>query len=955
VRGLLAAVATRKGFARAGANSGDVLLERDRELEQLDELVQRALAGDAVLALLEGPAGIGKSSLLAKAREKAAAEGFRLLAARGSDLERDLPYGVVRQLFESLLMDPDRRERWLTGSAEPAARVFAPPEEETTSRGSFDVLHGLFWLTANVAADGPLCLSIDDLQWCDRASLRFIAYLERRLEGLNVFVATAARVDDPDAESTLVLDIAHDAVAVAIRLSALTEDGAVEMVRDRLGPNAELSFCAACHRATSGNPLLLRELLKTMQAESIRPDAAHADAIREIGPRAVSRTVLLRLARLPRDAVEVARAVALLGDGASLPATAALAGLDESAVADATRALVAAEILRPEAPLGFVHALVRDAVYLELSVSERELRHERAAKELAALGAAPEVVASHLLVVPARGDQWVADVLREAGLLATRRGDAESAVSYLRRALEERPASEDRARLLWELGSAEARVDSAASAERLREVQDLLENPLQRALAADVLARSLLWTRPAQEAVTVAQHAVAELGERHTDQRRALEAIELYAVFFGGAEVPDFAARLARVRAAGVPERLGAKMLAAVAAWDWALGDGSAQECSEFALAVLADGSLIARDPGFGAAVAGSVLALADHDDALRVWEEAMNTARRLGSHPQVCSVNLWRGWTWLQRGELGEAETSLREASEQLQEGFGDNGPSLSYGAGFLARVLLERGDRAGARAALVNHGKPNPGSDGDALVRRSEIELLLAESRWDETLVAADEYHALLRGTDNPAWAPWRSLKALALDGLGRHGDARGLVDEELDASRQWGAPGALARTLRLAGTLHRDDGHELLREAVAVAEGSPARLEHAKALVALGSALRRGRRRSDAREPLARGFELANRCGAPSLADWAKTELYAAGGRPRREALSGPESLTPSERRVADLAARGQSNRDIAQTLYVTPKTVEVHLTSIYRKLGISARRALPAALAGHPPGE
>jgi DNA-binding CsgD family transcriptional regulator len=947
---MIGSVVTRNGLARTGANKGGVLFERDGELALLERLVQGALEGDAVLALLEGPAGIGKSTLLERARDSARAAGFHVLVARGSDLERELPYGVVRQLFESLLLDSDRRERWLSGSAGAAARVFAPPEGEMAGPGTFGILHGLFWLTANVAADGPLCLSIDDLQWCDRASLRFIAYLERRLEGLRVLVATAARVESAGPESSLILDIAHDPAAVSIRLPALSEDGAVELVRDRLADDAERTFCAACHRATGGNPLLLQELVKTMRAENVPPDAAHADAIREVGPRAVSRTVLLRLSRLPSDAVAVAQAVALLGDGASLPATAALADLDESSVADATRALVAAEILRAEAPLGFVHALVRDAVYNELSVTERELRHQRAAEELAALGAAPEVVASHLLLVPSRADPWVAEILREAGLLAMRRGDAESAVSYLRRALEERAAGEDRVRLLWELGSAEARVDSVASAERLREVHDRLEVPLQRALAADVLARSLLWTRPAREAVTVAQRAVAELDGTHSDQRKALEAIELYAVFFGGAEVPDRAARLERVRAAGVPERMGAKMLAAVAAWDWALGGGAARECSEFALALLADGSLIARDPGYGAAIACSVLALADRDEALRVWEEAMEASRRLGSQPYVCSVNLWRGWTWLQRGELAEAETALRDASEQLQEGFGDGGPSLAYGAGFLGRTLIEKGDLAGARTALAGRGHPNPQSDGDGLVRRGEVELLLAESRWDEAHTAADGYHARLRGIENPAWAPWRSLKALALDGMGRHDEARALLDEELDASRRWGAPGALARALRLRGSLGQDDGHELLGEAVDVAESSPARLEHAKALIALGSALRRAGRRSDAREPLGRGLEVATRCGAAALAETAKTELYAAGGRPRREALSGPESLTPSERRIADLAAEGHTTRDIAQTLYVTPRTVEGHLTNIYRKLGISTRTALPDALGG-----
>jgi DNA-binding NarL/FixJ family response regulator len=147
---------------------------------------------------------------------------------------------------------------------------------------------------------------------------------------------------------------------------------------------------------------------------------------------------------------------------------------------------------------------------------------------------------------------------------------------------------------------------------------------------------------------------------------------------------------------------------------------------------------------------------------------------------------------------------------------------------------------------------------------------------------------------------------------------------------------------------GTIEREDGHERLEEAIATLERSSARLELAKALAAHGAALRRARRPSDARDPLRRALELAESCSAPPVIEIARSELHAAGARPRSSALSGPAALTPSERRVADLAADGQTNRDIAQELFVTPKTVEVHLSNAYRKLGIGSRRELGKAL-------
>jgi DNA-binding CsgD family transcriptional regulator len=930
------------GLERRGDSA---LLERDRELGVIDGLVHDAVGARPAVAVVEGPAGIGKTRLLEEARQQARAAGFTVLSARGSDLERELAFGVVRQLFEPVLADPAERARWLGGSAAAAARVFEPPADERgVGDPSFGILYGLYWLTANLAGEGPLLLAIDDLHWCDRASLRFVAYLEPRLESLQLLVATTVRTHEPQADRRLISEIAQGPGAVAIAVPALSETAVAELVRTRLGAEAQREFCAACHRATGGNPLLLAEVLKTLAAEGVRPDAAHADVIRDIGPRAVSHTVLLRLARLPGDALAVATAIAVLGDGAGLPATAALAQLDEQRVAEATRALVRAEILRSEPPLGFVHPLVRDAVYHELSPAERELRHERAAEVLAGLDAAPELVAAHLLAVPSRAEPRVAAVLRDAGRTAWRRGDSESAIAYLRRALAEPAPAQQRPQLLLELGLAEAGLDAPAAAEHVREAYEGLADPEQRAAAARVLARMLVFTGTAQEGAAVAQRAMADLPADH-DGRRMMEASELFASAFG-ADVPGAAARLAAVRARPVGAGLGAKSLSVVAAWDLMRRGGSAAECAALVLEALADGTVIVADPGFAPIVAGGVLGLADRDEALAVWEAAMASGRRRGGTRTVCLVNTWQGWTWLQRGELAEAASSLEEAFEQVQP-LETNGAWMAYIAAFLARVRVERGDLAGARAVLARCGTPSPGSDGDTSSRRSRLELLLAESSWEQASAEADEYRERLGDVDNAAWGPWRSLKALALAGLERRDEATALLEEELEGARRWGAPGALGRCLRLLGTVRTSP--DLLDEAVRVTDGSAARLERAKALTALGMALRRARQPARAREPLRRGFEAATRCDARPLAELARAELYAAGGRPRREALTGPESLTPSERRVADLAAEGQSNRDIAQALYVTPKTVEFHLTGVYRKLGISSRAALAAALA------
>jgi DNA-binding CsgD family transcriptional regulator len=899
--------------------------------------------------LVEGPAGIGKSRLLAAARALADDSAVRVLAARGGELERDFPFGIVRQLFESLLVDDTARSELLSGAAGTATPVFERPGEradEPLAEGSFAALHGLYWLTANVSQERSLLLAVDDLHWCDRASLRFLAYLAQRLEDLPVLLVASYRRSEPGADQALIGELTSDPQAQLLMPRLLTAAAVAELVRDRLGEGVEPAFAKACHAATTGNPLLLEELLKTLAADRIPPDAAHIDAIAELGPRAVSRAVLLRLARLSADAVQVARAIAVLGNGAEFPVVAELAGLEPTAVAAATRELVHVEILRPEPPLGFVHPLVQAAIHADLAPGERELHHERAARLLAAHGAPKEQIAAQLLVIPGRGEDWVVDVLRAAANTAVAKGDLDSAISSLRRALDEPPRPELRLELLLELAPAEMSTSLAPAAEHYRAAYEIAREPSVRGQAADGLARALLFLDAPDQAADVAAHAARELPHELEDLARRLEAVELQALVFGAKPHGDQLERLRVHRQIDASGGVGAKALAAMAASHWAQCAGPADRVCALARAALSGGELIGEGRGLMTLAAIVPLALADLDEAVERWETLRAEAYRKGSVFTIGSVQLWGGYTQHLRGELAEAESEMRASLETM----GLWGMPSPWTSPFLAEVLLEKGAVDEARALLEHAGSPHPTSDLAILLDRARMRVLLAEGRPEEALGYADAFELHAGWRRHPRYYPWRSLKAQALDRLGRRDEAVLLAGEELEIARGWGSPGTVGRSLRVLGTILRADGIHLLEEACGMLEGAPVRLEHAKALGALGAALRRAGKPTEAREPLRRALELADICGAQRLTDKVRTEIHATGARPRTTALRGFRALTASERRVAGLAAAGQTNRNIAQTLYVTPKTVEVHLSNAYRKLGIRSRRELAHVLEG-----
>ena len=299
-------------------------------------------------------------------------------------------------------------------------------------------------------------------------------------------------------------------------------------------------------------------------------------------------------------------------------------------------------------------------------------------------------------------------------------------------------------------------------------------------------------------------------------------------------------------------------------------------------------------------------------------------------------------------RFRAGAVQHALADARAALTAYAHAGRNSVLGSTGTFMQALVEQGELEAAETALAVAG---PIGDEYMSTQLLNMRARLRLTQGDARAALADALEAGRRQDvmrePNPAVMDWRSLAALAHAALGQPEAARALATEELELARRFGAPRAIGIALRTLGVT--GDDLDALEEAVDVLAASPARLEHARALADLGVALRHRRRIVEAREPLRRALDLASRCGAAPLAERARTESAIAGARPRRALLTGAAALTTNERRIATLAAQGRSNREIAQELYVSPKTVEKHLSAVYRKLGTHAREELAALLA------
>src|SRR4051812_293093 len=328
------------------------LLEREAEMAQLRAVLDAVRAGMGRLVAVQGEAGIGKTALLAATARLAVRSGVSVLRARGSELERDAPFGVALQLFERHVgtLRQEARAHAFRGAARLAAPLFDPSAESAQERS---LLHGLYWLASNLAEAKPLLLVVDDAGWADRPSLTWMHYLAQRIEELPPVLLVASRPREPGAAHDLLDRLLAHPSALVIEPEPLSEQAVEDVVRDRL-PDAEPEFCAACAAATEGNPFLVRELLLTLIHGGVEPVAEAAQDVARIAPDAVLRAVIDRLSRLPPEASEVAWSAAVL-DSAPLRLVAALAGMSLEEAASAADMLAAADVLRAGEPVAFVH------------------------------------------------------------------------------------------------------------------------------------------------------------------------------------------------------------------------------------------------------------------------------------------------------------------------------------------------------------------------------------------------------------------------------------------------------------------------------------------------------------------------------------------------------------------------------------------------------------------------
>jgi DNA-binding CsgD family transcriptional regulator len=943
----------------------DPVDERDTWLDDLGA----AFTGSAefATAIVEGEPGLGKSAMLDAAARTARREGHLVLQARCSELESTYDYALARRLIELVRLEasatfdrsaerpsvpPGTTATVKPGADRPLDADGTDPDIDTTS-----CVTDLYTEVSRVALWRPVVVAVDDLQWCDSPSAAALVYLARRATPGRILLIAAASPHSARHETGVADELMAEPTSRVLHLRPLSPGSVARLVQGQV-PHASAPLVEACQSASGGNPFLLLSLLAELRRHAAPGHADDAAAVETLAPRVVARSIRRRLAAVPALWLRILQVAALLGDAADLASVADLAEADPEEVVPAIDAMVALCLFQRDDAFKFRYPLERSTVYAEMPPAVKAQAHAKTARVLSGRQAPVEEVARHLVLSEPAGDAWTIEQLEVCADQLLAAGDDELAVQCLRRVLREPLGERDRGRLLILAAAAESRVVAAtAGLPYLRTAVELEADARALAVSALDLGRALPEGAERSELATLLPTIAGRLndGDRGTEEfRLRLEltaAAEQLLPDAAGAPIVE-ALLNGRREGADRLERQALAQLASIRSLDgrrW-----NADAVAELAQQLVDTDELTPTDP---TDVRHWIRALATIARAGRFEHAAAQAerARRLtaASADEAAFLELTSvlAYVHLLQGSLEAAEKECRRITGPGANATGASVESepLQRARAVLAVILEERGRADEAIQVLEQRPIPRsfPGLGMLELRGRLRLESGDTESALTDLREAADQAQQL--GIDNPAVYTGRAALALALHRTGASDEAWRLAQEEVAVARAFGAAWSLGAALRTAATVAPTVKRlQLITEAVEVLEDSGAGLELAHALVDRGQLLVATGDKKTAREVLRRGADAAFRCSATPLVNRAVELLRAAGARPRRVALSGAGALTPMERRAAELAVAGHANAEIAEMLFVNSKTVEAHLSRVYRKLHIRSRRELPSSL-------
>ncbi|MFF7802857.1 AAA family ATPase [Streptomyces olivaceus] len=907
-----------------------MLLERETELALAAACLRRAAAGHGSLLLVEGPLGAGRSSFLEALPQQASGERITVLRAQASRSERWLAFGVVDQLLES------------------AACVAATAGSGKARRACDDAHRGpvgdrvpLSAVLDGVPGDGAVLVLVDDLQWCDTESL---AELSKGLAGRH-----GRRVVSALSLPSGVVPAAGSALGALvgaadrrIRLGALGPEGVRRSVEAALG-GAEAEFVAAVRTRSAGNPLLLRSLLDEAYSRGLRPRAQDAEVVRTLRSEILCQYLSAFLRSQPGPVRRTVHALCVLGGDADQRVAALLADLDAAGYAEAVGTLHRWGLGRPgDEEHG---TLLWDALADGVPADELTVMRNRAAVLLHRTGHSVEAAAGQLMSVHTLRAPGAVRILRAAADRALARGAPRDAARYLRQALLDGSCTGLlRARVLTDLAVAERQFATVAALRHVVEALPLFDSALDRAAAAVQLG-PLLYQPSESGIAALTGDLAAQLRTRGGDDAAAAElALRLEARHYAlGAQDPAvLPAALRRLDELGPRPPAGTvgerELLAALMHVAFVTNNASAERVADLGAPLMALEPPDPRHAHTPLPLAVNALAAAEHTAETVRWLDAVG--RRVGhrdTDAETAVLRAERAMVALSHGRIAEARRAVvpTGTAEEAQA------RASALCTAVQAIVTLHSDEPELAERLLTGNLSHHQDQYHAALLHMTRG-LLAARRRHD--LIALHHFRTagerLERiGWSNPAVLPWSSRAALMHHRLGEQDRALAAARLEVEQARTWGAPSVEGRALVALGRVTPGRrGTELLAEAVSVLERSTNAHELCRALYAYGSREGvDGRRAADALE---RARELSVVSGADRVTRQIREQIG------RRPAV--PEQrleLTPSEARVARLAAAGLHNADIARELQVSRRMIERYLTNAYRKLDISGRHALP----------